>query len=434
MKFFRAKGLFLIIFFSLTFLFASKSFAWVKITEGPQQIGDNRLTLTPGDFNLRLNAPIDEKIKVSLIADSFEWVRVEQALLVPRARIRIMIQARAGDFYVRYGEGVTEFQQRKKFAYTEFYVSLFSRVPLKIFKNGVEVGEVTWEIKKQSKKRHLVDYSCSRSQVVVGGMDDEIITLGCRMNRIGQWGSEKPFLEILWASANWTMMDKEVEDYHRAIFVTSDPVMVKIKHLITGEERMLTIKAFVPPRLHRLNTAYGFGPYAFVTTYKETLTAPVETHNKPMTPALMLYFNYKMSDTASLRGFEALVFHDSIFNNAGAYFANDVAIVMDNKLIITTLIGMQHLYFKFDQNSPVISEPIFPQGVEFLYKHAFGIENYIISGGLFLSPSESIDYQNLWIRWGQKVFWELNYIYWGKEEFSAKMWGLSIGLPLKGFF
>ena len=79
---------------------------------------------------------------------------------------------------------------------------------------------------------------------------------------------------------------------------------------------------------------------------------------------------------------------------------------------------------------------IFPQGIEFLWKHAFGIKNYIVGGGGFASPSETVDYQNLWIRWGKDYFWELNYIYWGipEEDHNAKMWGLSIGFPFKPFF
>ena len=136
----------------------------------------------------------------------------------------------------------------------------------------------------------------------------------------------------------------------------------------------------------------------------------------------------------SIRGFDAAVWKKSTFNNAGVYFASDIASILDGKLTITTLLGMQHLYFQFDKKYETISEPIFPQGIEFLYKHAFGIKNYIVSGGAFISPSETIDYQNIWIRWGKNYFWELNYIYWGKDQFDAGMYGLSIGLPFKGFF
>ena len=60
--------------------------------------------------------------------------------------------------------------------------------------------------------------------------------------------------------------------------------------------------------------------------------------------------------------------------------------------------------------------------------------NYIRGRKVFLSPSNDLDYKNIWIRWGKSYFWELNLIEWGQDNFKASMWGLSVGFPLKGFF
>ena len=150
-------------------------------------------------------------------------------------------------------------------------------------------------------------------------------------------------------------------------------------------------------------------------------------------PALFFYLNYKISETNSIRGFDAAIFKESTFNNAGLYLGSDFGHSLDNKLHFTTLLGVQYLHFQFDKDSSAISEPIFPQGIEFMYRHAFDIPNYIIAGGVFLSTSETIDYENIWIRWGKNYFWELNLISWGKDNFEATTWGLSIGFPFKGF-
>jgi len=113
----------------------------------------------------------------------------------------------------------------------------------------------------------------------------------------------------------------------------------------------------------------------------------------------MIYSNFRLFKEIYIRGFNTIVAKKSIFNNLGLYFASDLAKVMDKNLL-----DMQLLYFQFDSKSKIINGPIFPQGIELNYNYAFGIENYLIGGGSFLSPSESYDYQNLWVRWNKGIF------------------------------
>lgn len=397
------------------------------IAFGNVVIADNRLPLKASDFDVKLNLNESVKTKVILRNDSIQWVRINDVLLTPRGRLAIYIQGDATKFHIRYRGKSIAMQQRKGYAYLEFFVSLFQHDPIEIYKDGKLFGHASFYAKSKPKntKTTLIDYSCARKGISVEGLDGEYISLGCRIHPAGKFGSEYPILEVYWIAANYRLLDKSEPPYV-SVFIKNAPAQISvINH--KGERRTLKIEAKLAPRMHRLNVAYGFGPYVFDTTYKKDIFSRTEKLSTPVAPAFMLYFNFKMSDDASIRGFDAAVWKDSSFNNAGVYFANDVSLALDRKLTITTLIGMQYLYFKFDDDTPTINEPIFPQGVEFLYKHAFGIENYIISGGMFLSPSDLYDYQNLWVRWGKNYFWELNYIYWGKEEFTAKMWGLSIG-------
>jgi hypothetical protein len=406
------------------------------IAFGRVTIGESRLPLNTKDFKVNLDLKEKIQAKVILKKKSIEWIRIEEVLLTPRGRVALYFKGNAQDFNIQYRGQSILMQQQKKYAHTEFYVSLFQHDPIKIFKQGKYVGKITFSAKKQKKneKAHLIDYSCSRNNIKITGLDGEFISLGCRTHRIGAFGSEKPMMEILWTSANFRLLDGSEPPYI-AVFLDNHPTKLKVKNHL-GQIREIQISARIPKRLHRLNTAYGFGPYAFHTSFTEDLNNPEDKleYKVDMAPAIMLYFNLKLSAMNSIRGFDAAVWQKSVFNNAGVYFASDIANILDNKLTITTLLGMQHLYFQFDDDYEAISEPIFPQGIEFLYKHAFGITNYIVSGGAFLSPSETVDYQNIWIRWGKNYFWELNYIYWGKDQFNAAMYGLSIGLPLKGFF
>lgn len=402
------------------------------ISFGKVVIGESRLPLKANHFNVKMDLNENVRAKVVLRKGSIQWVRIEDVLLTPRGRLAIYLAGDAKKYHIRYRDKSILLQQRSSYAYTEFFVSLFQNDPIQIYRDGKYFGEVKIHAKtmKKTDPTILVDYSCSRRGIEVEGMEGEYISLGCRIHRIGEFGKEEPMMEVLWTSANYRLLD-DSEPPYISVFLKNAPVKLKVKNHL-GQQREITLKARIPKRMHRLNVAYGLGPYFFETTFGGAEAVDPDNRQtqkltEPVAPALMLYFNFKLSEDASVRGFDAAVWKQSSFNNAGIYFANDVAKILDRKLTITTLIGMQYLYFKFDNDSPTINEPIFPQGVEFQYNHAFGIENYIIGGGMFLSPSESIDYQNLWIRWGKNYFWELNYIYWGKEEFTAKMWGLSIG-------
>lgn len=402
------------------------------ISFGPVEIAENRIKLSSNDFNIKFHLTESIAAKAVLKNNSIEWIRTQEILPVPRARIALYLKGKAEQFHLRYDQQSLLAQQKGKYAYTQFYISLFSEEKVKIFKDGKNIGYVEVEAKNKKGTAHYIDYSCSRNNVKVKGMEEELMSLGCRTQRIGRFGKETPMLEILWSSANFRLLDESKSPY-LAVFLDERPVRLKVTNE-KGEVREIEISASVPKRLRRLNTAIGFGPYVFETTFREDSSTEQERKDSPVAPALMIYANLKLTHDSSVRGFNAAVWDESVFNNAGIYFANDIARIFDKKLVITTLLGMQSLYFKFDSSQEIINEPIFPQGLEFTYKHAFDIENYIVSGGLFVSPAESIDYQNIWIRWGKNYFWELNYIYWGKESFSAKMWGLSIGLPLKSFF
>ena len=238
-------------------------------------------------------------------------------------------------------------------------------------------------------------------------------------------------LEITWISPELKVLNAQAPPYYAA-FLNNLPVKVEVQNIKTKEFKTIEISAKIPKRLHRLFTAYGFGPYSLHTKILEK--EEIITEKKvDVAPALFLYANYKISETNSIRGFNAAIFQESVFDNAGMYLGSDFGFSLDNRFYMTTLLGVQYLYFQFDKESPQISEAIFPQGLEFMYRHAFDIPNYIISGGFFVSTSETIDYENIWLRWGKNYFWELNLISWANDEFEATTWGLSVGFPFKGF-
>jgi hypothetical protein len=393
--------------------------------------GQERLRLTTSDFEVKINTNSNNLIIKSILdKTSIEWVRIKNVLLIPKARIKIKVSKTNKKLHLTYKDQIYNFQQSTKSMFAVITISLFEKG--KVFINDGKEDIANIQIIPKAKKRKiLVDFSCSRNDIKVDGLENELFTIGCHTKPVGKFGKEKPMLEILWMSPELKIKNSSLVPYNAA-FLNKLPVKVNVVNIYTGKEKVITISVKIPKRLHRLFTAYGLGPYSFNTKTVDK-EDKVLSKSEPLAPALFFYINYKISDTTSIRGFDAAVFKESKFNNAGIYLGNDFGFSFDNKLYFSTLLGVQYLYFKFDEKNPEVSQPIFPQGIEVMYRHAFDIPNYIISGGIFLSPSDNFDYKNVWVRWGKNYFWELNFIEWGQDEFKASMWGLSIGFPFKGF-
>ena len=394
-------------------------------------IGENRINFNKNDVKIIINNLSNYKIDAIVENDSFQWIRVNSNYLTPRVRLKLRVNSSDPVFHIEYKNNIFNFQQSRKNSYAELYYSLFEKNEVHIKLKNKIMAKIHIRFKAHKKQKQLIDYSCSRNAIEILGLEDEHITIGCKTRRIGRYGKEKPLLEIQWLSPELEISHDASVPYNAA-FLNQRPVSIKVTNRYTKTTKTLTIKAKTPKRLHRLFTAYGYGAHA-LHTKRENDEEKKQVNKTDLAPALFFYINYKISDMTSIRGFNAATFKESSFNNAGIYLGSDFGHSLDQKLYFSTLLGVQYLYFKFDNDSSEVSEAIFPQGLEFMYRHAFDIPNYIISGGLFISTSESIDYENIWIRWGKNYFWEVNLITWGKDEFEARTWGFSVGFPFKGF-
>ncbi|MBT4792847.1 MAG: hypothetical protein HON90_14830 [Halobacteriovoraceae bacterium] len=394
--------------------------------------GDSRISFSKKDIKIQVTKFKDLEIRAMVDDSSFEWVRVEQTLLIPRVRLKIKVSTPQSELSVHYKDNIFSFQQSKKNSYSEIYYSLFEKNVVKIYQANKLVGQIELHFNdKHKQKRVLIDYTCSRNGIRIDGLEKEHLSIGCHTRPIGRYGQEKPMLEIKWLSPELKIVGSDYVPY-QAAFINKKPVRITVLNTRTNQTKEIIIHARVNDRLHRMFTAYGYGAHALHTN-KINKTGTVKKKQADIVPALFFYLNYKISDHTSVRGFNAAFFQESKFNNAGLYFGSDFGFALDDRLYFTTLLGVQYLYFKFDDDTAEISEPIFPQGIEFMYRHLFGIENYIVSGGIFVSTTDEIDYENIWVRWGKNYFWELNVITWGKEDFQAKTWGVSVGFPFKGF-
>ena len=421
-----------VLFFHIL-VFSLNIFSQEYIPLDHSQQGEHRITIKTRDIKLNilksLNLPSGLKIKTVIDKNSLQWVRYNN-LLLPTVRIKFKLNTSSNDLSLAYKNEIYHFQQNSKSSYIEIIYSLFEKHSLKIYKSNELIYTVDLNLKQKDSPQVLIDYSCSRNNINITGLVNEYLVIGCSTIPIGSFGNEKPMLQIEWISPDLEINNTQSSIY-KASFLNGYPITISAKNRHSKDGRILQVSSKIPKRLHRLFTAYGLGPYYFETSLEKEGKQVKNT--VPTAPALFFYLNYKISDTTSIRGFDAAIWKDSSFNNAGLYLGNDFGFSLDKKLYFTTLLGVQYLYFKFDKDSSEVSEPIFPQGIEFMYRHAFDIPNYIISGGVFFSTTNNIDYENVWIRWGKNYFWELNYIHWGKDLFEAKTWGISVGFPFKGF-
>jgi hypothetical protein len=397
------------------------------ISFGSVSLAEDRMPLKLDAFLIKNSGKIF--LKAKLIDHSLQWVRLDQVLLVPRALLSVSFQAEAEqNFTFSYGtERVVPLFDAETGTYrTTMFISLFESIPLKLLLENEEVSTLrVIPTPQSSEASDLVDYSCAPYDVEVNGVEDDLVSVGCKIQRTGRFGEERPYLEVLFTSASFRFKDDSSPPYN-VVFYESGKASVKlINH--DGKEELLTIRAKVPKHLPRLRLAMGLGPY--------TLYTKIEGDRKnQIAPTVMLYGNLALNQSSSFRFFDSYSKNVSTFHNWGTYFAWDLARFCDQRCQLTSLIGAQGVDFRFNSNDRADSDIIYPQGFEFVYLHPFGKLNYKLSYGMFTSLGASYDYQNLWLRYGKGWFWELNFIEWELSGRSASMFGISVGFPIASFF
>lgn len=401
---------------------------------GSVKLAQNRLPINLKQFKITVlpGSGFNKKTKVYFVRDSVQWVRSKQNLLTPRALLKIRIYDPEKTYHISYNDIKILPQKRKKYSETSLYIDLFQSKSVFLFQGSKKAARIVFNAEPQTKgkKTQLIDYSCSRYGIKIKGLDNEYVSVGCVMEKIGPWHGSKPRLQITWSATNYELLDGTSPPFV-GYLSRSGKIVTQVRDR-NNNVREISIAAKIPKKLPRMFTAYGLGPY--VLNANQTKNDIQVDNESEVAPALFLYGKYELAGTASLKFFDAFVANTAIFNNAGLYFSYQLAEIYDGRIEIQPLLGFQLLSFRINKDYNFQQTVIYPQGFEFTLKHAFGIENYNIAYGMFISPDSEQEYQNLWVRWGKGYFWELNYIGWEYEGSKSLMYGLSIGLPLATFF
>lgn len=385
-------------------------------------VAENRVNVNLSDFLLIHQ---NNFVKLHFVESSVKWIRNEANLLVPRALLAISFSEGVDHNKLIISHNNRPFfptRSSLKDSHIEIYLDLFNPGSLQIFEGDKKIDEIIIQASSTTANRdkQLIDYSCSPYQIKIVGIDDEYLSIGCKLEKFGELGSEKPRLEITISSTNLVALNGARPPF-KAFLNNHDPVELHLKNQ-AGLSKNISISAVLPERIYRLNTALGLGPYMYSASNE------IFAHsNKPAT-SFMIYGKFDLTTSSSLKFFNSATYARTLFNNAGLYFSYDLAEILDGRILLNTLLGFQGLHFKFNSESKTHFDVIYPQGFELTYRHAFNQENYHLTYGLFISRG-SYDYTNTWLRYGKKVFYEINYISWHRQENDYKTWGLSIGFP-----
>ncbi len=374
-------------------------------------------------------------VETRWIEGSVKWVRANNGLPLPRARLRVVAHAAPERALLLWRGRAVPFQSGTDGASTEIFVPLLEGGEARVEMDGRPAGRIKIAARPalsgSRDARHAIDHSCSPWNVSLQGLDDAYLSMNCRMAPIGRVGVEEALLEVRWMAAGITLpdgsappMEAQLRDGRPARMALIGP---------DGKQRLVSLSAAVPPRLHRLRLAWGAGPYRLSSSAGS---------GAGFAGSAMLYGNFRLrtaEDGLSVRSFEAAVSQGPVnapfFNNFGLYFAYDLARVWDSRLHLTALLGMQTATFAPQGLSRrAYTAALAPQGFEISYPDAFGRRNKTLSGGFFLQPAAEASYQNFWLRYGGRWFGELNSIAWRSRDRYARMSGVSVGVPFASLF
>lgn len=408
-------------FFALFSLYSACALAQA-FSIGQFSIGEASVDLDLRDFTIEKS---HADIEARFMGDTIQWLRPENNLLTPRVLLNISVPKKYQPVYFKINQQVVFPSGNETKLSTQLYVNLFNPETITIYQGDKVLDTVTISAKSvaHSALKQWTDYTCLPYQVTIEGLDQQYSSTGCKLHRIGSFGSETPRLEVAFSSPNVTTPSGDQPPF---LFNLNDNSAVETVLINKSSKERINLKvsAKLPERLHRLKVAGGLGPYSVTNNFNLSKKGPTTQ------PSYMLYAKLELTETSSFKAFDALVYDNkSLFNNSGLYFSYDLAQVFDGKVILGALLGFQGLHYRYDLGFPTEFEVIYPQGFELTYNHPFGLQNRYISYGMFVSTTQEL-YRNIWLRFGSAVFYELNYITWGSDIAEIEMWGLSIGFPL----
>jgi hypothetical protein len=387
-------------------------------------------------------------VSVVLEKESLQWVRTLDVLVLPRARMRLTF---ATPTTLRVYQGAFSTGGRL-LDQIDFPVALMNNsqniIRVRIEENGQEVERqlrIRFRPRMASHQQLVyIDSSCSRYNVKADWLSlpeskpplqASWAYLGCRFltTKGDQFRTSALEMYIYWdgltedsAIAVDRLRTEPILPGVWALRLSSLPGRILLKNA-QGQE--LQINYNLSERHYLGSLGVGIGPY-----FSEF--NGVGEYDLGWSPLLTIYGSVFINESIRVVGFDATSISNRLWTDLGLYLSAENAKMFDERMTMSLLIGGHVIAFRTDGKNH--AEPSFPQGFEFIYADAFKRGHSMSFGGFVYPEIAGRSYYNLWIRWGGKIFGEINFLE-AKESFdnesvSSKSLGLTFGFPLGRFW
>jgi len=403
--------------------------------------------LVPSSFRWTGIESLPPGTKIDWDPSSVQWSRINERIVLPRARLRIEVPGIEGGTLSIWDRTTPLRKSMSGSWFGEIVVPLVSgdasRLVVKM-KRGPSEKDVPLLLERigGGATEIGVDTSCSpwrvefaRRPVSQASSPRPMLLLAdCRIVRSESDDGMMASLDLLIfidgageeIKVNGSSVRADSPSLFRLrLFPQNQPILLETK---TGNAFELRYR--IPSKLNRGFIGLGVGPYQY------ELRAPNVSVNTTAA-TLTAYGSYQLSDSVRFTAFNATTIHRHFFTDTGFYLKSDSVKLLDQKISVYLMLGANFMGFKY--GTDLQKRWGAPQGFEATY-HDFLSPNRSMTFGAFIYPPiDGKSYYNSWIRYGSSsLFGEFNYLgirnNFDGEVVEVRSVGLSIGFPLARFF
>jgi len=448
-------GVLLAIFFALPFpgLVQAADHPYRRLLDDPFPTAEPPVKLLPAMYRWNGIDALPAGSKIEWDPESIQWSRIDERIVLPRARVKIEIPGVEGALVSTWERTTPLRKSMKSTWFGEVTVPLVSgdasKLSVWLKKNGAEKEYplVLERFGDEGTDSFGIDPSCSAWQVAlsrrppVGSSGPSktparsaLVLADCRVIRSasadGALASLDLFLFLDGAGDELKMNGSTVKAeapslFRLRLFPQNQPVVLESRR---GETYELRYR--IPTRLNRGFMGVGIGPY------KYHFDAP-GTQVDTAAGVLTVYGSYQISDSVRFTAFNATAIHKSYFSDTGVYVKSESVKILDQRVTIYVMLGANFMGFRYGSETRKTWGA--PQGFEAVYHDFLSRNRSLIFGAFIYPPIDGKSYYNSWVRYGSSaIFGELNYLgirnRFDADAVYVRSIGFSVGFPLARFF
>lgn len=390
--------------------------------------------------------------KIEWDTESVQWSRVDERLVLPRARVKIEIPGVDGASLLVWSRTTPLRKSLKGSWFGEATVPLVSGVASKLsvlLKKGTSETEYPLYLERvagEGSDSINIDSSCSAWHVEIarrpalGGeklkapAPSALLIADCRVVRNASAEGLLASLDLLLfvdgsgdeLKMNGSTVRADAPSLFRIrLFPQNQPIVLE-----SAIGDVYELRYSIPTKLNRGFVGIGFGPYRY------HLAAPGIDLNTTAA-VVTLYGSYQLSDSTYFTAFNATAVHKNFFTDTGFYIKSESVRLFDRRVTLYVMLGANLIGFKYGAETQ--KKWGAPQGFEAAYRDFLSPNRSLVFGAFVYPPIDGKSYYNAWIRYGSpSLFGELNYLgvrnRFENESVYVRSLGFSVGFPLARFF